>query len=181
MSPAYFLFLLQLNEKFNQPLDTIIYDYNINVYHWCTIVFLLIILLSLLLKKLLLIQFTKGLGTPVLTNKLHKFSATNIDESNGNIISFLLGNIIPAVLIMESSLSEATIVFILLQLIIFILITKSSDIFPNILLIILGIDLCKTKDGDYLFILKGSSPTIDRVYQLGDASKSKIYITAYKK
>lgn len=181
MSPAYFLFLLQLNEKFEKPLDKVIFDYNITIYHWCAILFLLIIILSLVLKKLLLLQFTRGLGTPVLPNKLQKFSVSNIDESNGNIISFLLGNIIPAVLIMESSLSEATIVFILLQLIIFILITKSSDIFPNILLIILGIDLCKTKDGDYLFILKGSSTSMERVYQLGDAGKSKIYITAYKK
>lgn len=181
MSPAYFLFLLQVNEKFDQPFDKVIYGLNFNIYVWCAILFTFVVILALTLKKLLYIQYTKGLGTPVMPNKFQKFSESNIEESNGNVISFLLGNIIPVVLIMENSINEAIIVFIILQLIIFILIMKSSDLFPNILLIILGVDLCKTKDGNYLFIFKGKNVNVEKVYQLGDAGKSKIYITAYKK
>lgn len=116
-----------------------------------------------------------------MSNKLQEFSKINIEESNGNVISFLLGNIIPVVLIMENSINETIIVFILLQLIIFILIVKSSDIFPNILLLILGVDLCKTKNGNYLFTFNGENTNIERVYQIGDAGNSKTYITAYKK
>lgn len=181
MSPAYFLFLLQINEKFNQPFDYCFWGINFNIYIWCLVLFLILIIVAFGLKKLLIIQFKRGLGTPVFERDLFKFSKSNIEENNGSVISFLLGNIIPVVLIMENSIKEAFVVFILLQTIIFILTMKSSEIFPNIVLIILGVDICKTKDGDYLFIFKGENVNVESVYQLGDAGKSRIYITAYKK
>lgn len=181
MSPAYFLFLLQINEKFNQPFDKMFFGISFNIYTWCLVLFLILIALALILKYLLKVQFTKGLGTPLLTNELYKFFKSNIEETNGSVISFLLGNIIPVVLIMENSIKEAMVTFVLLQVIIFILTIKSSEIFPNIVLIILGVDICKTKDGNYLFIFNGEDTNLRRVFQLGDAGKSKIYITAYKK
>ncbi|MGG0293729.1 antibiotic resistance protein VanZ [Bacillus pacificus] len=181
MSPAYFLFLLQVNQKFNNPFNKKIFGISFNVYIWCLILFFILTIMAVILRALLKLQFKQGLGTPVLRNELYKFSKANIEESNGSVISFLLGNIIPVVLIMENSIKEATVVFILLQVIVFILTVKSSEIFPNIVLIILGLDICKTKDGNYLFIFNGEDNNPERVYQLGDAGKSKLYITAYKK
>ena len=181
MSPAYFLFLLQINEKFNQPFDKRIFGINFNIYTWCFVLFLLLTIMAFILKKLLKVQFTKGIGTPVLTNEIYKFSKSNIEENNGSVISFLLGNIIPVVLIMENSIKEAIFVFVLLQVIIYILTIKSSEIFPNIVLVILGVDICKNKEGNYIFILNGEDESLENVYQLGDAGKSRVYITAYKK
>lgn len=181
MSPAYFLFLLQLNHKFNGEIEFMIKKQDINVYHLCCILFLLVISLSLILKFLISRQFKKGRGYFLLNNELGEFNRRQIDDSNGNIISFLLGTIIPAVLIIETSLIEAVIVFVILQVIIFILVNKSNEIFPNIMLIILGIDICKMASGKYLFILKGNNREISKVIQLGNPSKSKLFITSLKK
>lgn len=181
MSPAYFLFLLQINEKFKNPFDLKIFNINFNIYIWCSILFISLLLLALFLKWLLKIQFTRELGAPVLSSKLSDFSNHNIEETNGSVVSFLLGNIIPVVLIMENGIKEAIVVFLLLQIIIYLLIVKSSEIFPNIVLIILGVDICKTKDGNYLLIIKGQDENMLNVYQIGDVSKSKLYITAYRK
>lgn len=181
MSPAYFLFLLQLNHKFNGEIEFMIKKQNVNVYHLCCILFLLIISLSLILKFLINRQFKKGRGYLLLNNELGEFDRRQIDDSNGNIISFLLGTIIPAVLIIETSLIEAVIVFVILQVIIFILVNKSNEIFPNIMLIILGIDICKMASGKYLLILKGNNREISKVIQLGNPSKSKLFITSLKK
>lgn len=181
MSPAYFLFLLQLNYKFNGKIEITLKKQDINVYDLCCILFLVVISLTLILKFLLNRQFKKERGHLLLNNELGEFNKNKIEDSNGNIISFLLGTVIPAVLIIETSLIEAIIVFVILQIIIFILINKSSEIFPNIMLIILGIDICKMASGKYLFILKGSNRDIDKVLQLGNPSKSKLFITSVKK
>lgn len=181
MSPAYLLFLLQSNHKFNQPFDRSILGFQTTIYMWCGFLLAFLILTALFLKHLLYKQFQRGNGTPVADIDLHHFSKNNIAESNGSVTSFLLGNILPAVLVLEHSLSEAIVLFILLQFIIFILIKKSSDIFPNIMLLLLGVDLCKTKQGHYVFIFAGADHDASLVYQIGDAAKSKTYITAYKK
>lgn len=181
MSPAYVLFLLQIDNIFHSPLDKNILGIRFNIYTWCLVLIIVFIILGFLLKGLLKLQLKRGTGTPVLEANLKKFYKSNIEEVNGNIISFLLGNIIPVVLIMENSITVAIAVFVVLQIFIYTLTIKSSDIFPNVLLIILGVDICKTKDGNYLLIFKGQDKNLKEVYQLGDAGRSKLYITAYKK
>lgn len=180
MTPAYFLFLLQINQKFKNPLDVSIYGVEINIYTWCFILFIIFFLLTLLLKWLLKEQYTKGRGKPVSSFRLKNFSKDNIESLNGNVVYFLLGNILPGVLIMETSIAEAVIVFILLQIMIYILVIKSSDVFPNVALVILGIELCKTRNGDYLLVLKGEEEEV-KIYQIGDVRKSRLYITMSKK
>jgi len=174
MAPAYFLFLLQINNKFNKT-------FTIDIYLLCIILFILIISLAFILRSILFRHYAKGRGNEVPSSEIQKYSQPNLEESNGSVISFLLGNIIPGVLIMENSIYEALVVFFTLQILIFILIMKSSDIFPNILLIILGVDLCKTKEGKYLFIFKKEDVSELKVFQIGDSSKSKTFITIYKK
>ncbi|GHH96646.1 antibiotic resistance protein VanZ [Neobacillus kokaensis] len=174
MAPAYFLFLLQINDKFKMAFDT-------NIYLLCLILFIIINTLAYLLKSSLYRHYIKERGNEVPSSEIPQYSESNLEESNGSVISFLLGNIIPGVLIMENSLNEAIVVFVLLQILIFILIMKSSDIFPNILLIIMGVDLCKTKEGKYIFIFKKDIVSETKVFQIGDSAKSKTFITIYKK
>lgn len=181
MSPAYFLFLLQIDKKFAQPFDLVIVGFEVTMYIWCALLLLILLLLALLLRMLLYRQFHGGIGTAVMTPQLPQFSKVNIAETNGSVIAFLLGAILPAVLVLENSVVESVIVFMILQFILFILIKKSSDLFPNIMLLLLGIDLCKTKQGHYVFVLSGTDPDATHVYQIGNPAKSKTYITAYKK
>ncbi len=181
MSPAYFLFLLQISSKFHQPFNIKLLSINFNVYIWCIILLIVILLLGICLKYLLKLQYDKGSGIKVFSNRISEFANANIQDNNGSLLSFLLGNIVPAVLIMESSIQEAIIVFVALQLLIFILVQKSSDIFPNIILVILGVNICRTQKGDYLLKLKGADEEPVDIYQLGDPAKSKLYITACKK
>lgn len=181
MSPAYFLFLLQVNQKFDDPFNVDLFGINFDIYTWCLVLFFFLLFITLILKWLLKKQYKDGLGNPVLSKKLEVFTDHNIESINGNVVSFLLGNIIPAVLIIENSIIEALILFALLQTMIYILIVKSSDIFPNVALIILGVDICKTKDGNYLLIFRSKNVEESKVYQIGDAQKSKLFITMRKK
>ncbi|GGA91409.1 hypothetical protein GCM10007183_14510 [Staphylococcus muscae] len=181
MTPAYFLFLLQIDDKFQHPFDTTILKMKLDVYWWCGILFLILFILALFLKWLIINQYKTPSTDRVLNNKKEKFKLNNLEEINGSIISFLLGNVLPAVLIIESNLLVAILIFIIIQILIYILIMKSTDIFPNIFLIILGIDLCKTEDDDYVFTFKSKKYEEFKVYHIGEPLKSRLYITMYEK
>ncbi|WP_241774590.1 MULTISPECIES: antibiotic resistance protein VanZ [Lysinibacillus] len=185
MSPAYFLFLLQLDDKFQHPFkmnwNIKIVTIDINVYWWCGLLFIILFFLTWFLRFLLTQQYINSSTNQVLPGNRKSFEESELEEINGNTMSFLLGNIIPAVLIIEGNLYGAIIVFIVIQILIYTLIMKSTDIFPNIALVILGINLCKTKDSKYVFTFKSKKFIDFKVYQLGEPTKSKIYITMYKK
>lgn len=185
MSPAYFLFLIQIDDKFSKPFNyhLIFYDVTlqINIFGWCGLLLVFILVLTLLLKFILIRQYTKSSTDQVLAPEKNYFKESNLEEKNGNIISFLLGNILPAVFIIESNLLLSICIFVILQVIIFILIVKSTDIFPNINLIILGIDLCKTQNNKYVFTFKSKKYNDFKVYMIGNPYKTKIHITMYEK
>lgn len=185
MSPAYFLFLLQIDDKFDQPLNKVLKFKRIiiflDIYWWCGILFVLVVIMAFFLKILLIRQYTNSSTDQVLAPDRDYFKENKLEEINGNVISFLLGNVIPAVLIIESNISIAFVVFIIIQILIYILIMKSTDIFPNVLLIIMGISLCKTQHNNYVFTFKSKKYQQFKVYRLGDPEKTKIHITMYKK
>lgn len=185
MSPAYFLFLLQIDDKFEQPFD---YGWtfkfttiHLNIYWWCGLLFFIILFLSLLLRGLLIRQYTNSSTDQILPTEKDSFKEGNLEERNGNVISFLLGNILPAVLIIESDLYLSILVFITMQILIYVLIMRSTDIFPNINLIILGINLCKTSNNKYVFTFKSKNYNDFKVYAIGNPYKTKMHITMYKK
>ncbi|WP_249027487.1 hypothetical protein [Staphylococcus muscae] len=124
MTPAYFLFLLQIDDKFQHPFDTTILKMKLDVYWWCGILFLILFILALFLKWLIINQYKTPSTDRVLNNKKEKFKLNNLEEINGSIISFLLGNVLPAVLIIESNLLVAILIFIIIQILIYILIMK---------------------------------------------------------
>lgn len=181
MAPAYFLFLLQIDDKFDQPFDITLFKIDFNVYIWCGVIFLLLLMLSLGLKSLLIKQYKNPSTDQVLNNEKDRFKSSNLKERNGSVISFLLGNILPAVLILEENLLVAILTFIIIQILIYTLIMKSTDIFPNIFLIMWGIDLCKTEGGDYVFTFRSRKYEEFKVYHIGNPIKSKVFITMYEK
>lgn len=181
MSPAYFLFLLQMNGEYSWSLDLCIRGVEYKIQYIYILLSLLILSLSIFLKVLLKKQVTGGYGRVLTDKEVDDFYSSNIEEVNGSVVSFLMGNILPVVIITDVSANVAILTFIILQIIIFNLMLKSSDIFPNIILIMLGLDICKTKSGKYLFILRGKDKNMQKVFQIGDVKRSNIYITEYKK
>lgn len=181
MSPTYVLFLLQLNSKFENEVYINIFKFELNAYEILFIIILIMLLIAIFLKFIIQRQLKFGRGNTMTITEMRDFEKEYIEEYNGNILSFLLGTVIPAVLIIETSIKEAIMVFLVIQIIMFILISRSSEIFPNLMLIILGIDLCKMINGKYLLLLNQEDDQKRKVIQLGNPSKSKLFVTSIKK
>lgn len=119
MSPAYFLFLLQIDDKFKHPFkmkwNIKIVTIDLNIYWWCGLLFIILILFILILRILLIKQYTASSTNQVLPPNRKTFEEDKLEERNGSVISFLLGNILPAVLIIEGNLCVAIIIFIIIQ------------------------------------------------------------------
>ena len=183
MAPSYLLFLLQLGKEFGYILTFSIFKGEIKVKIIFAVFTLFIFLLfcAFLLKKILMRQYFHSSTDQVFESDKEYFDSRNVEEKNSGMVAFLLGNVLPAVFILGKSPLSSILIFISLQLIIYILVMKSSDIFPNVLLVILKIDLYKTSDTRYFFFFKSKRYRELKVYQLGDVNASKIYITMYDK
>lgn len=185
MSPSYVLFILQLNEKFPNmfPIKFSIFGKNLHLNSSVSIciALLLIMILGIFLKKLLIYQYKYSSTDEVLGNDKKLFSSSNIENRNSGVVSFLLGNILPAVIVVGDSVFCATIVFVSFQIILYVLIMASTDVFPNIILIILKMNICETEDGRVVFVFRSNKFKELKIYQIGDPNKSKTYITMYNK
>ncbi|MGM0214231.1 hypothetical protein [Enterococcus sp. AZ109] len=183
MAPSYLLFLLQLGKEFGYILTFSFFncEVKIKIYFVVFSLFVILFLCAFLLKKILMRQYFHSSTDQVLEPDKEYFDSRNVEEKNSGMVTFLLGNILPAVFILGKSALSSILVFISLQLVIYILVMKSSDIFPNVLLVLLKIDLYKTSDTRYFFSFKSKKYEELKIYQLGDVNASKIYITMYDK
>lgn len=184
MCPTYPLFLLQINAKFKQDMkkyDFLYLNFGINIYYQCLILIIFLILLSILLNLVLRRQYFHPFTDRVNSKEKVVFLEHNLKEINGTVTNFLLGVLLPAVFIVEYSLNTALLTFLCIQCLIYTLMIRSTDIFPNILLILLGINLCKTSDDRYVFTFKSKKFSDNIVYSIGESGKSKIYITMYER
>lgn len=182
MSPAYFLFLLQIKEKYAKLLNKKIWCVSYDSIITFTILSIPIValILGFLLKKILVYQYKQGTNEQVINNK-EQFKLRHIQQKNGNVISFLLGNIFPSVIILENNILICITFFIVLQFLIFKVIMNSTDIFPNVILILYKVDIVQTNLGKYSFVFyeKSKNDTF-KVYQIGKPFISKLYITKYE-
>ncbi|ERS94587.1 hypothetical protein [Staphylococcus simulans] len=174
MSPAYIIFLLQTYDKyFNNSTK-----YN-NIFYISLLLFIiLLVLLGMILKQILLYQYKYGTNEKVLSNE-KRFD--KILLKNGSVLSFLLGNILPSVVILENDIVICIVLFILLQILIYKLIVKSNDLFPNVVLILLKVDILVTKSGEYVFVFNGKKQCNKGIYHIGTPHISKMYITVKTK
>lgn len=106
-------------------------------YNLCLLILLLFIfvfiffLLGSKLKRL--IEDTDG--TSLSTNV--KSELIILEEMNGDVISYLLGVIFPSIIIIsESSLKINILIFIIIQLSIYILTIRSTSLLPNVFMIL---------------------------------------------
>ncbi|EAA0018713.1 hypothetical protein J3055_001385 [Listeria monocytogenes] len=150
------------------------------------------ILIYLFLASFLIITISMMLFLKKNLNKRYKdksgvnlFLTINRNEriikKNGDILAFLMGTIIPSILIIEEHLIETLVVFISLQFLIFILTTRSSTVFPNILLILVGVNIYELDDGKYILVL-GETLNISKksrlFVSLGDSEFCNTYLIA---
>lgn len=179
LTPAYILFSLQIYSYFFEgKIKYNFFGYNVDIV-LLAIVFLILILIILgyLLKKLIIQQYKNPKTDRVLEKDKYKYKSGRVKVKNGSVVSFLLGNIIPSVIIIENNLISSLFCFVLLHFLIYKLIINSTDVFPNVLLILYKIDLCKTENNDYLFVFYEGKSKESEIYIIGNPNKSKLYIT----
>lgn len=171
MTPAYLLFSLQL--FINYKIGSI--ELFSIKFPWISIVILLISFFSVWLIKKILFIATKRQEHHYNLN----LGQVKIVQVNGDVVSFLLGVILPAVIFIDNSLTICSMVFLGLQFIIFLLVSKSSSVFPNIMSILFNINVFILDNDDYLISNKqiiGSTESI-MVVRIGDHSKLIGYVT----
>lgn len=136
MSPAYILMAVKyvdlnwLADRLHCPLLSNIYLSKLIAMSACAII---CFLLAYFFKKKL-----DDIGGQRVSISYHHL---NINTKNGDMVSFLIGIILPTFINIDDSWFINILLFILLQLLIYKLMTKSSFIFPNILLILIGYSL----------------------------------------
>lgn len=137
MLPAYILFVMQISSRFYvQDLTEIIL---------ITSIIIIGILIALSLKKLIN-HTTEGYTT--------RFNPENlIYIRNGEVVSFLLGVIFPSVFIFSDNILVSIGIFMSIQMLIYNLMIRSSEVFPNVLMIMLGMDVYElTESNEYIII-----------------------------
>lgn len=171
MSPAYLLFSLQLFEH-NNIGEYIIYEYKVP---WLTILILFLGLLLTFLVKINLVYSTKSGENSYLVD----LNSDRVVHINGNIVSFFAGVILPVIFYMKESVPISILVFIGIQIMVYVLVSKSDTIFPNILLLLFGLNIYTLDNGKYLIsnlsINELKKAKIDAV-RVGDNSSLLSYV-----
>lgn len=171
MSPAYLLFSLQLFEHNDIGV------YIIDAYK-VPLVTILILILSLVLTFLVkrnLIYSTKSEENSYSVD----FNTDQIVQINGNVVSFFAGVILPVIFYMKESILISISVFIGIQIMVYILVSKSDTIFPNILLLLFGLNIYTLNNGKFLIsnlsVNELNKIKIDAV-RMGDNSNLLAYV-----
>ncbi|MCR3955523.1 MAG: hypothetical protein NUK57_04445 [Gudongella sp.] len=126
MVPAYVLFCIQLSDKYPCLEKNLL-----------IILILIIILSGCITAKFVISRLRDTLGVGYTTD----FNPDNIKvKKNGEVLSFLLGVILPSVFIFSNNLIITIVVFITIHLMIYQIIVRSSNIIPNVILMFMGMD-----------------------------------------
>ncbi|WP_185346758.1 MULTISPECIES: hypothetical protein [Listeria] len=171
MAPAYILFGLQVQMQQKAGDDATSY--------WVIGTFLLISVCMLFcLKKLLNKRYKEKSG---LNLKLTIKNKRQIVKKNGDVVAFLMGTILPSVLVIDGHTKETLVIFVILQVLIFILTTRSSNVFPNIVLMLAKVDIYELDDGKYILTLNErlkTSESSTMIVSLGDSEFCNTYLIA---
>src|SRR5699024_1114220 len=131
MSPAYLIYSLQLySHKHLEFIMITIYGFPVFIL----ILFFLLIFLGYLL-KVILIKITDDNENPYNIESIRHIQK----DKNGSSIVFLIGVIFPSIIYIEENIVINLIVFLIIQLLLYKLMSNSTALFPNVLLISFGI------------------------------------------
>lgn len=99
---------------------------------------------------------------------------------NGDVVTFLFGVIIPSVLLPEGAENvEKVVIFSVVQLLVYIISIRTTSILPNVLLMILGVDIYQLSSGSYVFSIGskiGKKHKDIIITRLGDDVDNETYI-----
>ncbi len=171
MMPAYILLDIQLYLK-----------KNINIY------FFGIILIVIFMVSIFMVWFIKFL----MTNRYNEDKSAEVEKlinersqissRNNGAVTFLVGIILPSIIIFENSVAYTLIVFTLLQLVLLVLMLKSHSVFFNVPMIMMGIDVYQLHEGSFILTINGKlrlSREKIKLVRIGDSEMCHTYI--YKK
>ena len=162
MLPAYLLLVLQLNISRHRVINYII----------VIILFIIGMCFAITLKQKIKARCRTA---PQIIG-----ISVKIEKTNGDVITFLFGVVMPSLLLPDNgSITEQLVVTLVIQLFSYVIVRRSSDIVPNATLIIVGIDTYTINGNRYILTvnkhLQGSQITGD-FCRLGDTAESNILI-----
>src|SRR5699024_2471068 len=145
-----------------------------------TLGILLVFLFLGWIMKVVMIKVTKDNENPYsLQNAYNK-----ITGKNGTSIIFMLGVIIPSVIYLDAPLFINVFTFIFVQSLLYILMSHSSALFPNLLFIIYGMHTFELTNGKYLIsdqpIERRDNHEEIKATLIGDHSNTLCYVRGKK-
>mgnify|MGYP000289665014 CR=1 FL=1 len=109
------------------------------------------IIVTILLKKFLVNVSNSSGGMS------KKIDNAPVADKNGDILSLIFGIIIPSVIIPDNlSSNNKVLFFVIIQIMVYFLMIRSSSVFPNVLLILFGVNTYRLGDGTYLIDVNGT-------------------------
>lgn len=136
-------------------------------------------ILTLKLKSVLINQ---GTGVGGVTKKINN---AEVAEKNGEVLSLIFGIIIPSVIIPDNiDFLDKIFFFVAIQWVVYLLMVRSSSIFPNVLFILLGVNVYKLHDGDYLIDMSGiiqHKKISVEAKRIGSSSMNNTYVVARRR
>lgn len=183
MYPAYAIFLLKQSMLLNRdslsifPLEfqEIILNYIANRYIFIAVAQIILLIITLgigyCIKKKIQNADGQQQNYTVSSAELRDYS------TNSGIVPFLLGIILPTIVDVGENAIVGFLLFILLQLLVFVLMCRSDDIFLNaILIIVFNVNILFKDNNYYFYIVKTymQSPTELNVVSFN--GNSNIYI-----
>lgn len=138
--------------------------------------FLIGIIITSKLKSVLVNQATQDGGVT------KEFKKTGVADKNGEVLSLIFGIIIPSVIIPDSiGFFDKILLFLVIQWVVYLLMVRSSSIFPNILLILFGVNVYKLQNSDYLIDMNGIVQHKEislEAKRIGSSSMNSTYVVA---
>ncbi|MBC1435905.1 hypothetical protein HB848_11205 [Listeria rocourtiae] len=170
MMPAYILFTIQIYFSYSPFSEKFLYLIVVSLFG---IALIMGKSLELLLRK----RVKMGSGY-----KNVGFRRISIKNRNSDVTSFLLGTILPSVILIDGSYLSSLFIFISLQLVLYKLVMRSSSIFPNVVLIMSKVDVCELENGNYIISsARFDNDERDGCYKLGDSKDCNVYVLSRKK
>ncbi|WP_373761394.1 hypothetical protein, partial [Jeotgalibaca porci] len=103
------------------------------------------------------------------------FSNENIANVNGDPVSFLISNI-TSVFLIQGEIIPSLLAYIAINLIIFIMMTNTFNIHPNIFFIVAGIDIVKTKENQFLINLNIGDKDSSIIQRFTEEEKGRLHV-----
>lgn len=103
------------------------------------------------------------------------FSRDKISVFNGDPVSFLISNV-STIYVISEFMGMSIIAYFFLLFSLYLMMTNSKNIQPNLFFILAGIDIIKTKDNDFLIVLNNDKDSHNNILKFTKSKVNSLYI-----